>query len=221
MIHENFRWQPAMVRVKELLPQIGNLFFGRVMWRSGYDVYRDQPYLREDKEFITADLAIHLLDLARYFMGDVVSIYSLLNTINPTIKGEDIGTYTMKMESGATCVVEASYTSQPEFEPFPQTYLLLEGDQGTIRLDHDYNITLIQGDNVQKETVTAPSYAWNTSPFEAIQQSVINIQQHWINCLKNGTLPDTHGADNLKTIELVFGAYQSARSGQPHVIGTL
>ncbi len=221
MIHENFRWQPAMVRMKELLPEIGEIYFGRVVWRSGYDVYRDQPYLKEDDEFITADLAIHLLDLARFFLGDADSVYSILQTVNPTIKGEDVGTYTLKMESGATCVVEASYASQPEREPFPQTYILLEGHNGTIRLDHDYHLTFIQGDKVQKEHVTAQVYPWSTAPFEAIQQSVVNIEQHWIDCLRNGTRPDTAGDDNIKSVELVFGAYESARTNLPYKMGTL
>jgi D-apiose dehydrogenase len=221
MIHENFRWQPAMMRLRELLPQIGDIRFGRIMWRSGYDIYKEQPYLKELEKFITADLAIHLFDLARFFMGEAESIYCILQSINPTIKGEDVGTYLLRMKSGATCNIEASFASHPEIEPFPQTYVLLRGNEGTLRLDHDYKLSLILDDNVQQETIDIPKYAWSTAPYEAIQQSVINIQQHWIDCLNAGRLPDTSGVDSLRTIELVIGAYESAVHGQPYLIGTL
>jgi predicted dehydrogenase len=43
---------------------------------------------------------------------------------------------------------------------------------------------------------------------------VLRIQQHWIDCLRNGREPETSGTDSRKTYGLVFGAYESARRGQ-------
>ena len=39
MVHENFRWQYPMRAVGEAAADIGELFFGRVSFRSAFDVY--------------------------------------------------------------------------------------------------------------------------------------------------------------------------------------
>ena len=73
MVHENFRFQAPMIEVKRVLAEgvIGELTWGRVTWRTDYDVYAGQPYLAKEKRFILLDLGIHVLDLARLFMGEV------------------------------------------------------------------------------------------------------------------------------------------------------
>lgn len=45
---------------------------------------------------------------------------------------------------------------------------------------------------------------------------MVAIQQHWVRCLREGRETETSGRDNLKTLELVFGAYESADTGLPY-----
>jgi predicted dehydrogenase len=68
MVHENFRWQSALRRVQAELASgaIGEPFWGRVSFRSAFDVYAAQPYLATDERFIIQDLGIHILDVARW-----------------------------------------------------------------------------------------------------------------------------------------------------------
>ena len=49
MVHENFRWQSPIQAVKQVLDagEIGEPFFGRISFRSGFDVFSGQPYLAE------------------------------------------------------------------------------------------------------------------------------------------------------------------------------
>ena len=54
---------------------------------------------------------------------------------------------------------------------------------------------------------------WMDPQFAAIQGSVVNIQRHWCESLRAGTEPGTSGADNLRTLELVQAAYESAAKG--------
>ena len=42
-------------------------------FRSGFDVFSGQPYLANGERFIIEDLGIHILDIARFLFGDVVS----------------------------------------------------------------------------------------------------------------------------------------------------
>ena len=47
-----------------------------------------------------------------------------------------------------------------------------------------------------------------------VQESVLRIEEHWVDCLRRGVEPETSGADNLKTFALVEAAYRSAASGE-------
>jgi predicted dehydrogenase len=55
---------------------------------------------------------------------------------------------------------------------------------------------------------------WTTPPFEAVQDSVFNIEQHWVECLRAGVEPDTRGADNIQTLALALSAYEAAATRQ-------
>lgn len=219
MVHENFRWQTPMRAVKEAAAEIGDLFFAQVSFRSAFDVYTNQPYLATDPRFIIYDLGVHALDLARFFMGDVVSIDCHAQRVNERIRAEDVATMLLRMESGSSCVVDISYASKLEQELFPQTLIRLEGNEGSVVLDADYELTIVRGSEVEKRRVPPIERAWSSAPGTAIQDSVVAIQQHWSDCLRAKEVPETVGADNLKTLELVFGAYESAAHDAPYVLG--
>jgi D-apiose dehydrogenase len=221
MVHENFRWQYPMQLAREHSTTIGDLFFGRIEFRTGYDIYAVQPYLAQDERFIIRDLGIHLLDLARFFMGEVESLMCYTQRVNPKIKAEDVATIMLKMTSGATCLVTASYATKNQPDHFPETTVHLEGSQGTVQLGHDYQLKTVRNGEIITSEIPPQQRAWMRPPRHVVQDSVIRIQQHWVDCLKTGTETQTSGSDNLKTLELVFGAYQSADSGQPYQMGTL
>lgn len=54
-----------------------------------------------------------------------------------------------------------------------------------------------------------------SKPWHGVQESVINIQSHWVECLWEDRAPATSGRDNLSTFALVEAAYASAASGLP------
>lgn len=218
MVHENFRWQTSMRVLKKEAESLGSLFFGRLTFRTPYDVYANQPYLAEEPRFIIADLGVHVLDLARFFFGEVERLTCQTHRVNPRIKGEDAATILLQMRSGAACVVDFSYASKYEEDLFPQTLVQLEGADGTASLGPHYDLTAFAHSKAVHRTVASRKYAWTQAPFEAVQQSVVAIQQHWLDCLQTGAEPETSGADNLKTLELVFGAYDSAEQQQPYIV---
>ena len=215
MVHENFRWQAPMRALKAASERIGGLFFGRISFRSAHDVYTDQPYLATDPRFILADLGVHLLDLARCFFGEAARLTCLTQRVNPNIRGEDVATVLMEMRSGATCLVDLSYASKLEEELFPQTLVHLEGSRGSATLGPGFRLTTTVGTTVERRDVSPHLYPWSRPPGEATQEAVVAIQSHWAERLRAGAEPETSGADNLKTLELVFGAYQSAEQRQP------
>ena len=213
MVHENFRWQRPMLELKRVSADIGDLFYGRIAFRSGYDVYKDQPYLATDERFILYDLGVHLFDLARFFFGEAASLLCHTRRVNPKIQGEDVATALLEMRNGAHVIVEMSYASRLEREHFPQTLVTLEGSRGSAVLNADYQITVTTPGGT-RHLDASPRPLWTPEPANAIPESVLNIQRHWLECLATGTKPDTSGQDNLKTLELTFGAYTSAEEGK-------
>ncbi len=211
MVHENFRWQTPIQAVRRLVDEgaIGTPFFGRFSFRSGFDVFSRQPYLAEGERFIIEDLGIHILDIARFVMGDASSIACRIQRINQGIKGEDVATMLLS-HGAATSVVDCSYATRLPVDPFPQTLIEVDGDKGSVRLAEGYRLTVHVPEGTRQLDAAPVLLPWAQRPWHNIQESVQTIQAHWVDCLRNGREPQTSGRDNLKTLRLVDAAYESA-----------
>lgn len=212
MVHENFRWQSAIRAAIDAVRAgaIGAPFFGRISFRSGFDVFSGQPYLASDPRFIIQDLGIHILDIARAFFGDVSNLSATTRRINPRINGEDVATMLLEHENGVTSVVDCSYATRRQPETFPETLIEIDGEAGSLRLDAGYRLVVQNSDGSTTRDVSPPQLAWAERPWHNIQESVQIIQQHFVQALRDGTQPETSGRDNLKTLALVEAAYLSA-----------
>jgi D-apiose dehydrogenase len=216
MVHENFRWQSPIRKVKQVMKSglIGKPFWGRISFRSAYDVFSGQPYLAEGERFIVEDLGIHALDVARFLLGDVADVSARIARVNPKIKGEDVATALLDHGNGVASVVDCSYATRLEIELFPETLIEIDGSEGTIRLDRGYELVVTSRNGTMHEDVSPPLLPWASRPWHNIQESVLLIQQHWVDCFWGGTEPDTSGRDNLKTLALVEAVYESAATAK-------
>jgi predicted dehydrogenase len=216
MVHENFRWQTPILAVRDEIASggIGQPFWGRVSFRSGFDVFRAQPYLATGERFIIEDLGIHSLDIARFLFGDATAVTARTRRVNPAIRGEDVATMLLDHEGGVTSVVDCSYATKLSAEPFPETLVEVDCDGGTIRLLEGYRMVVADGRRSREVDVSPALLAWASRPWHNVQESVLAIQRHWVECLLRRREPDTSGRDNLKTLALVEASYQSAREGR-------
>jgi predicted dehydrogenase len=216
MVHENFRWQSPILAIKRVIESgtIGTPFWGRISFRSAFDVFSGQPYLAEGERFIVEDLGIHALDVARFLLGDVESLAARTARINPKIKGEDVATVLMDHGGGVSSIVDCSYATRLETEPFPETLIEVDGTQGSLRLTRGYQLAVTTPAGTTHADVSPPLLPWASRPWHNIQESVVLIQQHWVKCLESGREPDTSGRDNLQTLALVEAVYESAKTGQ-------
>lgn len=233
MVHENFRFQRPMRALKDAARRIGDPFFARISFRSGFDVYSRQPYLATGERFILYDLGIHLLDLSRFFLGEPRALWCRARRVNPRIRGEDAATVMIEMQSGATCIVDCSYATRPVQEIFPQTLVSIEGTTGTVSLGADYVIDSVVEDAGEggtdgararhsRRSLAEPGHrSWTTPQAAAIQESVVAIGRHWVECHRTGRDAETSGSDNLRTLELLFGAYESASTGEVYEVGRI
>ncbi|MGS0740893.1 Gfo/Idh/MocA family protein [Glaciimonas sp. GG7] len=216
MVHENFRWQTPILALRAALEQgaIGQPFWGRISFRSAYDVYRGQPYLATDARFIIQDLGIHLLDIARCLFGDVAQLSATTRRVNPNIVGEDVATMLSTHRNGVTSIVDCSYATLLAEDPFPQVLVEIDGSEGSLRLLSGYRLQIHNALGTQTIDCQPPLLPWAERPWHNIQGSVSNIQQHWLDCLRNNQAPATSGRDNLQTLAMVEAAYHSAAHQQ-------
>ncbi len=215
-IHENFRWQAPLRKLKEILDsgQIGKPFRARVSFSSAFPVFDNQPFLAELEEFILTDIGSHVLDVCRFVFGEAQLLFCRTASVNPKIKGEDVANVLMQMQGGLTCYAEMSYASILEREAFPQTLVTVEGESGSVVLGHDFvlKVTTRQGTTVTEAKPVM--YPWVDPAYSVVHSSIVDCNRNLLSDLQGTGKAETTGEDNFKTIQLVYAAYESARTGQ-------
>jgi predicted dehydrogenase len=215
-IHENFRWQAPLRRLKAVLDsgEIGPVFKARVSFCSAFPVFDNQPFLAELDQFILTDIGSHVLDIVRFLFGEAKTLHCLTKRVNPTIKGEDVANVLLEMTSGVHCYTEMSYASILEKEVFPQTLVLAEGEKGSVHLDAGFIIKTTTRAGTRAETVQPPLYDWIDPAYAVVHSSLVDCIGNLLSDLLGRGKAETTGEDNLKTVELVFNCYESARGGK-------
>ena len=215
-VHENYRWQPQFRRVKEILDSgvIGNAFRCETSFITAFPLFETQPFLAELEEFALTDQGSHQFDVLRYLFGEAETIYCEKQTVNPTIKGEDVTTSILKMKNGTICIQKISFSSPLEKEIFPQTTLLIEGAKGSIRLDAEFEISITTASGTTKEVIPMQAYPWQTDRLKPEPPSIVDINQNILDDMLGKAQAENTGDDNFKTVQLVWAAYESAASGK-------
>jgi len=216
MVHENTRFLTPVRAARGVIDSgaLGSLTWARISFRTGHDIYANQPYLAKEESFIILDLGVHMLDVARYLVGDVSLLYCQSRSVKPGIRGEDMATMMLRHQNGATSVVECSYASKLHPDPFPRLTLQIEGTHGSLLVDPNYRMKVFSDGVVEEKDVSPALHPWSTPPWHGTQESVLRVQQHWVDTLRRGVEPETSGRDSLETYGLVFGAYESARTSR-------
>lgn len=215
-VHENWRWQTPIREIKRILDSgvIGRPFRARIDMISGFPVFVNQPFFRELERFLLTDMGSHILDVARFLFGEASRLTSHIGKVHPDIKGEDVATVMMDM-GGVTVICEMAYAENfLEREVFPQTLIFIEGTNGSLELDTDYRIRVTTSEGTHVRRTPPPHYHWADPAYDVVQSSMVSLLQNLLLALKGEGEAETTGEDNLKTVKLVFAAYDSAKKGE-------
>ena len=215
-VHENWRWQAPMRALMNTLGRgvIGTPFRARFTMISGFDCWANQPALRTLKQFILTDLGTHLLDSARACFGEASSLYCQIHkTLHPTVQGENVATLLLSMGRARTSVaIEMAYAKTPlERDVFPETLAFVEGPSGSIEVTGEYWLRVTTKKGTESRQHVPPRYSWADPRYDVAQASMVPCLQDLLAGLRGQRPAETTASDNLKTLELVFGAYESAR----------
>lgn len=215
-IHENFRWQRSLREVKQTLASgvIGPVFRGRVEFCNSFPVFDNQPFLKELEQFMLTDVGSHVLDVARFLFGEASSLFCQTRRIHRDIKGEDVATVMMQMGDNITVTCNMSYASRLEHERFPETFVLIEGERGSIELGPDFSLRVTTEAGTQSRRCPPPFYAWADPRYAVVHSSIVPCNENLLRALRGEGPAETTGEDNLQTVKLVFAAYESAANGK-------
>jgi predicted dehydrogenase len=216
-VHENYRWQAPIRELKKIMDEghIGRPFRGRFQFMHALElfVWENQPLLKTLQRLIIADQGSHQLDLARFFLGEAQSIYCQHLRIRDDIVAEDVASITLKMDR-AIGNVEMSFVSKTEWNHFPEALIYLEGPQGTLELAPDFWVRLTTASGTQIRRCPPPRYAWADPAYDVNHASMVPLHQDFLRAFRTGQSPENTGADNLKTMQLVYSAYESAERNE-------
>ena len=217
VVHENFRFQPWYGEIKRQLEagSIGTPY--QIAFRlrpgdgQGLRAYLDrQPYFQTMERFLVHETVIHLIDVLRYLLGDVARVFAALKRLNPAIAGEDAGVILLEFADGPRGLIDGNRLADHAAENRRLTMgeMLVEGSDGTIRLDGDGRLFLRpHGSNDESPL----AYDWENQGFAG--DCVYRLQRHVIDHLRDATPLMNTGADYLTNLRIEEAVYSSDAQG--------
>ncbi len=210
LVHENARWQAGFRAMKQLLDSgvIGKPFRAKIVLND-YDNFTNQPYLKVEHRLTIADTGSHSLDVIRFFFGEAQEIYCRTQRIRSDIAGEDVATIMLRC-GDVTVLNELSNSTRTYDDPaYPQ--MVIEGTSGTLELltEHRVRLTTAEGTGIERHA--PPVYSWSQGPHPWLT-SIVPCHANLLQAIQagNASLAETNSVDNLKTMRLVYAAYDSA-----------
>jgi D-apiose dehydrogenase len=216
LVHENWRWQAPIRELQRALDAgvIGRVFRARVTYSNSFPVFDHQPFLKELDQFILTDIGTHILDTVRMLFGEARTLFCRTARVHPDIRGEDVATVMLGMASGPTVTCEMSYASRVEHDRFPETFIHVEGERGAVELAPDFWVRVTTAEGTRARRCPPPFHAWADPRYALAQVAGVACNANLLAALRGEAPAETTAEDNLKTLELVFGAYDSAKAGQ-------
>ena len=230
MVGQNQRYVPSY-RGAHLLVQRGEL--GKVR-AARCDAMQNLPdfvpghWLHDGKLAgggVVMALAVHSVDLLRYFAGDVARVTALTRTVREEfVNGaEDYALALLEFENGA--IGELFSTFSGFRLPWVEQVTVF-GDEGTIQTRPYFGDSPIL-DGATAATATQYSVQpqdWSeqfrgftdVTPATdlASDDDMVNEVLHFADCCASGEEPISSGRDNLGTMKVVFGIYESSKAGR-------
>jgi predicted dehydrogenase len=218
MVNENGRFQPWFRKMKTLIDDgtIGKPHYINFTARGRFSLpapqFKPRQWFADMPRLINYELGVHYLDTLRYLSGEPTSVYAQMHQASPHIAGED-GAILMLKTNDVTAVLDMSWAMPPtwnyEQEDVSWGEYRIEATDGTLYLRKDGLLRLITDDGEQQMQF----------PPDSEVRSYQATQQHFIDCLRTDVEPETSGPETLKTMELVFGAYDSAAHNRIYRVG--
>jgi D-apiose dehydrogenase len=223
MVHENFRFQPWYRRIKRVLDEkgIGELFTLTFRSRMGdgwgeYAYTPRQPYFRDYPRLLVFENGVHFIDTYRYLAGEISRVTAWHRRLNPVIKGEDCALVVFEFVRGALGQWDSNRYNEATVKNPRYTFgeFLVEGSEGTLRLDGQSRLTLQRLGQAEEEI------DYERADRNFCGDCCYFTQRHFVDRMLDGGPFETSGLEYLKTLTVQEAVYQSAETRQPVGVAT-
>lgn len=92
--------------------------------------------------------------------------------------------------------------------------IFVEGDKGTAEVAKDYWVRVTNKSGTQAKRCPPVRYPWVDPDYHVVHSSIVPCNANFLQALRGEAPAETTGDDNVKTLKLVFAAYDSARAGK-------
>ena len=218
IVHENFRFQPWHIEIKKLIEAgtIGAPF--QVSFRirpgdgQGPDAYLSrQPYFQKMEKFLIRETAIHIIDVFRFYFGEIDSVLADLVNLNSNILGEDSGIVIFKFKNGVRGLFDGNRLADHIAEDRRRTIgdMLVEGSNGCLRLNGDGEIYFRAfGKNNEKKI----NYKWQNIGFAG--DSVFTFQKQVVKSMLENQRMENTASEYLENLRIEEAIYISSKTGK-------
>jgi predicted dehydrogenase len=216
MIHENWRFRPWYRALRDEIDGgiIGRPIRLRIAHRDTKalrpDGYAQQPFLLSMPRLILMEMGCHLIDTARYLIGEIQTVSATLGRFGSRTRGEDVAMLSLYFAGGALGFLDMSWCTPPEVArlEWALNETVVEGDAGSLRLQRDGSLLFVSlNGRTESRPVPLPP------DDDVYLAGYIATQRHFIDGLVHGTQHETRGSDALRTMNVVWAAYRSAEEG--------
>ena len=197
MVAQALRWNPVILKVRQLLPRLGRIHLARFAQRLAPTTLDWQRNLAETVGGSVLLTGVHIFDLVRFLTGsEFVTVDSRQARVqNPVV--EDLFLARGMMADGCWVSLEVSKYTQSR-----ACWMELVGEDGQIMADYlDGGIILRTGRDEQR---------WDTS---ALAPTLPLLLSDWLDSVRDGTIPPVTVADGLATLQVADACYRSQESG--------
>ena len=211
------RLNPSVQLVKRAIDKgrFGRIYLANttVRWTRPQEYYDQAPW-RGTWEFdggAFMNQASHYVDLIQWLVGPVESVIAKTATLARRIETEDTGVAVLRFRSGALGVIEVTMLTYPK--NLEGSFTLL-GEKGTVRIggtavnriEHWTFADSDEDDALVSQAATNPSSVYGFG-HAGYYRNVLAV-------LRGQAAPETDGRAGRKSLELILGIYESAKTGR-------
>lgn len=215
-VHENFRFQRPIREAGRIVASgaIGEPRYCRVAFRRLYKVFPREASLRAGERVLLMDMGVHVLDAARFLMGDEIDAVSCrTQSLAPDTPGDDMASMLVGFGRGAMGLVECSGESRLPEDPGVHTLVSVEGREGAVTIGLDFEVAVRSRGEVRAFRAEPPMRPWMDAPNLIVQDSALETCRNWLDAERGRAPLETGIEDNLKVLAAVEACYRSAAAG--------
>ena len=210
------RLNPPIQLIKRAVDKgrFGRIYLANVTvrWQRPQEYYDAEPW-RGTWEFdggAFMNQASHYVDLIQWLVGPVESVMGKTATQARRIEAEDSGIGVLKFRSGALGVIEVNVLTYPRNLEGSITII---GERGTVKIggtavNRVEHWTFAEYDDDDKLVDAA-----NTNPPNVYGFGHEGYYRNVLAVLRGEAKPETDGRAGRKSLELILGIYESAKTG--------